>query len=1091
MLRYIRYIFWIYAGLFLLCALPLDAQTRLDQSMRLGRLGIADGLSQGMVFCIFQDSRGFMWFGTKEGLNRYDGQHFLVYRRIPGDTTSLADNHVYSITEDQRGRLWIGTGGGGLVMFEPDREIFTQIRLTAEGSDTPIRRIDDVELDGKGRLWVSVLNMRLICLDVRFRDPARIIASARFDGPSRGHPSQEVNRLRLDRFGRLMYLTGAGVYFFNESGDAWELRVSWDRYFKGVPNAGRFVCATVTSDSCIWVSNGILLISRVLRFSPDGTTLLSTRQFSIDEEPQYIRDMLEGPDGLLYLTTYDFLIRYDHTRNTYIATRANKELIEAYSGRGNHLYRNRDGIMWISTSGFGVNTFDPLTLSFQAHGGNINYALFGREMKAFDRYIRGHSGGELGLVNDAYPLRTKEGDVWSGTLDHGLLHYDAKLGTVRQFAMNPDDPYGFLMLRLFRPFVDSRGRVWVGNRHGISQLDQQTGEWAHFWFDRDGPDLIEADDHVTSYFEAPDGTLWLGTMMHGLAHFNPVTGAFVFYRYDSGDANSISHDHVLTLEADPYKPRRWIWIGTDGGGLNRFDFNTQQFTRYGKRDGLPNPVVYGILADEAGFLWMSTNEGLARMEARSLRFRNYEMRDGLQGNEFNRMQYYRHGDSLCFGGVDGYNIFSPRAIRNNDVVPPIVLTGVRLFNTPVTPGATDSPISKSMPYTNIIYLSHDQDMISIEYAALDYHAPDRNRYRYRLEGLTNGWIDAGTDRIATFTNLDPGEYIFQVIGSNNHGVWNRVGASVRIIVTSPWWATTWAFFLYAFVIIGTVLTVDRMQRRRLIAREREHSQLLEAKLRAEAAELEARVSRTENERKQKEVQVAFAIQQRALPQQLPDIPGYDLAAINLPADDIGGDFYDCIPLRDGRMAMVVADVTGKGVPASLLVSSLHAALHVHLEHDQEMISLVHRLNTFLYNWTPPNAFITFLLAVLTPETGDLEIVNAGHNPGLLHHNGSVIETLRSQHLPLGCARDAKPYQSEHYQLSPGDGLLLYTDGVTEAMDTHREPFGHENLEKLVTANRPNQAAMLLGNVISEIQVYASGTEQSDDITALYIRRDAR
>ncbi|MFA6234156.1 MAG: SpoIIE family protein phosphatase, partial [Bacteroidota bacterium] len=1045
MIRNIPYIVWICAGLFLLWTSSLPAQSRLNQAMRMGRLDISDGLSQGMVFCIYQDSRGFMWFGTKEGLNRYDGHQFLVYRNQPGDTTSLPDNYVYAITEDRLGRLWIATGAAGLVMFEPDIERFTQIPLVSDGSDELIRCVDDVEIDGQGRLWISVLNMRLICLDVRLKEPRQIRASARIDGPMRRHPSQEVNRLRLDRFGRLMFLSGEGLFFLNESREVWELKVPWKKWFENVPNAGRFVCATVTSDSCIWVSNGILLISRVLRFSSDGGTLLSDQQFTPDGEPQYIRDLLEGPDKQLYLTSYGYFIRYDVIRQTYIACKAEKENAEGYYGRGNHLFSNRDGILWNSTSGFGINTFDPLTLSFQAHTGNINDALFGKELKAFDSFIRKRSGGELGLVNDAFPLRVKNGSVWCGTLDHGLLYYDAKNGSVRQYGMNPDDPYGFLMLRLYRPFVDSRSRVWVGNRHGISRLDQKTGAWEHFWFDVDGPDLIAADDNITSYHEVADGSFWLGTMLHGLVHFMPKSGEFTFYRYDSRDSNSISHDHVLTLEPDPYEPAKFLWIGTDGGGLNRFEYSAQRFTRYGKKDGLPNPVVYGILPDAAGFLWMSTNAGLGRMEPRSVRFRNYDVRDGLQSNEFNRMQYFRIGDSLCFGGVDGYNLFSPEAIRNNTVVPPIVLTGLRLFNTPVYPGTPESPLSKSMPYTETIYLTHDQNMISIEYAALDFHAPDRNHYRYKLEGLSEEWINAGTDRVATFTNLDPGEYVFQVIGSNNHGVWNRVGAKVRIVITSPWWATAWAFGLYIFIIGGAVLTLDRLQRRRLLARERERSQFREAQFRAEAAELEARAVRAENERKQKEMQVASTIQQRALPQRLPKIPGYDLAAINLPAEEIGGDFYDCIPLRDGRVAMVIADVTGKGVPASLLVSSLHAALHVHLDHDYETISLVHRLNTFLYDSTPSNSFVTFMMAVLAPESGALEIVNAGHNPGLLHKNGSLLETLRSQHLPLGCSRLDKSYQSEQYQLAPGDGLLLFTDGITEAMDARREPFGQEKL----------------------------------------------
>ncbi|MBN1447054.1 MAG: SpoIIE family protein phosphatase, partial [Bacteroidetes bacterium] len=539
---------------------------------------------------------------------------------------------------------------------------------------------------------------------------------------------------------------------------------------------------------------------------------------------------------------------------------------------------------------------------------------------------------------------------------------------------------------------------------------------------------------------------------------------------------------------DPWYPDRLLWIGTDGGGLNRFDLRDQRFVRYGRKQGLPNPVVYGILPDAEGRLWMSTNEGLCCFDPRTEHFRVYDVRDGLQADEFNRTQYYRQGSRLCFGGVDGYNIFDPSHIRGNTVVPSVALTAFRLFNREISLQDADSPLTEAIPYVQHIELAHDQNMFTIEFASLDFHAPDRNRYRYRLEGFTEDWIDAGTQRSATFTNLDPGEYVLHVIASNNHGVWNTEGVRLRIVISPPWWFTGWAIALYTILIVGALLGVDRVQRRRVILRERERAQIREAKFRAEAAELEVRVARAENERKQKEMQVAALIQQRVLPQQLTRIAGYDLAGINIPADEIGGDYYDCIPLRDGRVALVVADVTGKGVPASLLVSSLHASLRVHLDNDEDLPELVLRLNTFLYRSSPPSSFITFLIAVLQPETGELEIINAGHNPALLHRNGSILDTLRSKNLPLGCTNSVQQFASERHMLAPGEGMLLYTDGITEAMNGSREPFGQEALENLVRDHRDKPASLFVGNVIAEVQHYASDAEQSDDITVLYIRR---
>lgn len=1076
--------------LFYLLSPALMAQRRVEQSMRFGRLDITNGLSQGMVFCMFQDSRGFMWFGTKEGLNRYDGHDFLVYRKQPGNVASLPDNYVQAITEDRRGRLWLGTSAAGLVMFDPATERFTQIPLPHEKEGANVKGVDDVEMDNTGRLWVCVYGMRLFSLDVSNYDTTAIRASMRIGGPSLFHINQEVNRLRRDKLGRLCFLNEDGLYVLAERKGEWKLLASWAEHVDRDPDNGKFAFSTTQRDSTIWVVSSRFENSHLLHLSADGRRVITSLRFRIDGVNQYIRDMVEGPDGALYFISFDYFIRYNSARNTFASIRANKDNVSGYSGRGNHLFVSPGGLVWISTSGYGLNTFDPLTLAFHAGPEPLHTALFAKELDAFDRSIRNRTGGMMRLVNHVFPLRLEDGDLWCGTLDHGLLFYDAHTGAVKHYSVNPHDPYSFLMIRLNRPFVDSKGRVWVGNRQGISRLTQTPEQWEHYWFDPDGPDLAILNNHVTCWHEEADGGIWMGTMTTGLVRFSPEKKTFTFFRYDSNDSTSISHDHILSIARDPRKTEQSLWIGTDGGGLNRFDLKTHRCIRYGRTQGLPNPVVYGILPDSYGTLWMSTNKGLSRFNPETDRFRNYDVRDGLQANEFNRVEYYRVGTYLCFGGVDGHNMFDPAKIQDNKSVPPVALTAFRLFNKEMYPGAPESPITVTMPYVRMIELAHDQNMFTIEFSSLDFHAPDRNRYRYRLDGFTEDWIDAGTQRTATFTNLDPGEYLFHVIGSNNHGVWNTAGAKLRIVIAPPWWRTVWAFIAYALFLAGALFAVDRFQRRRVIIRERHRSEIRETKLRAEAAEYEARAVRAENERKHKEMQVASVIQQRVLPQQLPRIPGYELAGINLPAEEIGGDYYDCIQLRNGRIALVIADVTGKGVPASLLVNSLHASLRVHLDNGEELSNLVYRLNDFLYRSTPPSAFITFMIATLEPETGMIEMINAGHNPALLQRDGSIADTMRSRNLPLGCMPSTQAPEKECYTLKEGEGLLLYTDGITEAMNIDREPFGQEALVKLFLARRNQPAAMLLGTIVAELKHYARGTEQSDDITALFLRRGA-
>jgi serine phosphatase RsbU (regulator of sigma subunit)/ligand-binding sensor domain-containing protein len=1010
-----------------------------------------------------------------------------VYRKNPADAASLPDNYVFAITEDRKGRLWMGTAAG-LVMFDPAREKFTHIPLSIEKDGADITRVDDVELDNTGRLWVCVYGMRLFSLDVTFSDVAAIQASMRIEGPALFHISQEVNRLRRDKLGRLCFLNEDGLHVLDEKKQKWRMLAAWKDHVVQDANNGKFAFSTTQSDSTIWVVSSRFENSQLFHLSSDGRTVLSTMRFTIDGINQYIRDMVEGPDGALYLISFEHFIRYDVVQHTYTSIPANKENRTGYSGRGNHLFVQPDGMLWISTSGYGINTFDPLTLAFNSRPEPLHNTLFAKELEAFDQSIRKRTGGEMRLVNSVFPLRLDDGSLWCGTLDHGLLYYDARTGAVRHYGVNKNDPYSFLMMRLFRPFVDSKGRVWVGNRQGISRLTNTAEQWEHFWFDPDGPDLTLLNNHVTCWHEEADGGIWMGTVTSGLVRFSPDSKQFTFFRNDGKDSASISDNHVLSIARDPRPSEQSLWIGTDGGGLNRFDLTTQRFVRYGERQGLPNPVVYGILADSSAKLWMSTNAGLCRFDPATGRFRHYDARDGLQANEFNRFEYYRIGKHLYFGGVDGYNVFDPARILSNRMVPKMALTSFRLFNKEVLPGAKGSPLAVAVPYVKHITLAHDQNMFSIEFSSLDFRAHDRNRYRYRLDGFTEGWIDAGTQRSATFTNLDPGEYVFQVIGSNNHGVWNATGVQLRITIDPPWWLTWWAYMIYGVLVIGAFLSIDRYQRRRLITRERERSRYRETELRADAAELEARAVRAENDRKQKEMQIAAVIQQRVLPQKLPRIPGYDLAGINLPADEIGGDYYDCIQLMDGRIALAVADVTGKGVPASLLVNSLHASLRVHLDNAEELPTIVQRLNDFFYNSTPPSSFITFLIALLEPGTGKIDVINAGHNPALINRNGSVTDTMRSRNLPLGCVPSKQLPEIESYTLNEGDGLLVFTDGITEAMNTRLEPYGQDALEALFIAQRAQPAAMLLGTIVAELKHYTMGADQSDDITALFLRR---
>lgn len=1091
-LKRARFHFILTVFLLPLLLTPAHAQRIVDGEYRFGTLDLESGLSQGMIFCMLQDSKGLMWFGTKEGLNRYDGYSFTVYRNIPGDSTSLSDNQVYSLAEDARGRLWIGTRTQGLEMFDPVTEQFTPIYSELDGPESLLGLgIQHLVIDSHGYLWIGGWRQLLARVDTRKSSPEDIRRSWKGYTEDLRFLSSSSFKMMHGPSGEVAVLGDKSMWRFNSRAGRFERMLHWRSMGLRVGEPGNeIVTASLDQFGILWLSLQLRGHFSLLPIRLSTGKILDTLQFEYGGAELVCREMTVGPDSIMYVAGSYYFMRYDPGTRTYTVTPPSPDQTGSLRGGVSTMVFDRSGNLWIGTTGLGIHTFNPRTLAFHASAVPLKEFLFGKALAAMKKHLAGRFKREDNFMQEAYPIRAPDGGVWCTTPNFGLLHYDPVTGKVSQFGVNRYDPYSFLMVRITSPFIDSRGRIWIGNSQGISRLVDTPEQWQHYFFEEDGPDPLRRQDKVTCIHEDTDGTLWMGTLSSGVAHFDPSSGRFTLFPYDLSNRYSISADHVLSIAADPERPERYLWIGTDGGGLNRFDKKSSKFERFGLADGLPNMVIYGIIPDSSGQLWMSTNNGISCLKPSTMRFTNFNIRDGLQDNEFNRREYYHIPPLLYFGGVKGHNSFNPVDIKRNTAVPAVVITGLRIFNRPLSTVTDHDILPASVPYTKAITLNYDQNMLTIEFAALDYTDPHMNMYRYRMEGLDKKWIEAGNSRSATYTYLDPGQYTFRVLGSNNHGVWNETGATLRITILPPWWRTVWAYVIYVLVLGLTIFLVDRSQRRRVIARERERAQTREAELRAEAAEFEARAVRAENERNEQELRVAATIQKRIIPQTLPELPGYEIAGINLPAHEIGGDYYDCIPISDDRYALVIADVTGKGVPASLLVSSLHASLLVHLDNDLSLEDLARRLNAMMYRTTTPSSFVTFILAILHPPSGTIEMINAGHNPAIVRMSDGTLEVMEEHGLPLGCSVEIVQYVREVRVLMPGEGLLFYTDGIPEAMDDAQNPFGQEALEAFLADSNGNDPATLITGLVDRLASHRGAAEQSDDITMLYIRRSA-
>ncbi|HRH44555.1 MAG TPA: triple tyrosine motif-containing protein, partial [Pyrinomonadaceae bacterium] len=402
-------------------------------------------------------------------------------------------------------------------------------------------------------------------------------------------------------------------------------------------------------------------------------------------------------------------------------------------------------------------------------------------------------------------LLDRTGSLWIGDGEF-FFKVDVKTGKAKSYrfvADNPVNTYGNVVFKI----IEARnGDLWAVTNAKIYRYDRETDSFADGYIYDTRLVAERPDDNYVDVYEDEQGIFWLGTT-DGFVRFDCNTKEVKRYRNDPQNVNSLSHNVVRTVAPDPFNPNI-LWLGTKGGGLNRFDKQTETFSALTEKDGLPNNVVYGILSDEEGNLWMSTNNGISRFNLRTRIFKNFDKKDGLQDNEFNSCAFFKSkSGELFFGGINGFNAFYPSEIKDNPNPPPVVLTDFQILNQPISFKTKDSPLNQTITETKEITLSYEQRFFSFEFAALDFAESSKNQYAYQLEGFDKDLNQIGTRRTAFYTNVSPGTYTFRVIASNNDGVWNREGATVKITILPPFWQTWWFRTILVLLVIGLIFLI--------------------------------------------------------------------------------------------------------------------------------------------------------------------------------------------------------------------------------------------------------------------------------------------
>lgn len=802
-----------------------------NQDITFEHLSVDQGLSQSTATAILQDEQGFMWFGTQDGLNKYDGYSFTTYRHDAADSTSLSINFISALLQGESGTLWIGTQGGGLNRCDVHREVATHFWYDpGDPHSLSSNRITTLYRDRSGTVWVGT-SFGLNRLIHEESGAERDIRFDRFYVPdSTAQEAHWINALYEDSRNNLWVATGSGLYHFNRQNE------TFSRF--RFPQQVSAPVSSILEDGSgnLWFGTagaGIIRLSQkddsvaFFRHEPGNPASLSHNDIkAIFEDRRGKLWFGTAGGGLnLYKGAGSFQ-RFVH--DPYDSKSLSNNVILSF-------HEDTGGGLWIGTGGGGVNVFDPLKEKFvhlksdirnpDALRGNFVWSIFedrkqnlwiGTQSGGLNRYDRrtgeftvyAHSPSDPATLisNQVYCVTAdSDGMLWIGT-DRGLDCLNPRTETFRHHTFESTNAKGLHGQLVRTLFVDEKNTLWIGTHGGgLFKFDRETEQFEAFEHDPEDRNSLSSNA-VRSIAQDQAGNLWLATTW-GVNKFNPQTERFTRFQHNPDRPNSLSSNQVLTLcisDGD-------LWIGTFHG-LNRMNLATEQFEIFSTEDGLPNDVIYGILSDDRGNIWVSTNGGLSKFDPASKTFSNYDIDDGLQSREFNSGACFKNKNGVMFfGGVNGLNIFHPDSVRNNPNIPPVAITEFRLFDNAVH-------FDRAISELGQIRLSHDEDFISFEFAALNYTNSDKNQYAYKLEGFNQDWIYCGDQRIATFTNLDPGEYVFRVKGANNDGVWNEDGAAVRIVIAPPFWQTAWFRLLMAgvavFSFVGFIYLFNRRQKQK-------------------------------------------------------------------------------------------------------------------------------------------------------------------------------------------------------------------------------------------------------------------------------------
>ena len=800
------------------------------------RITADQGLPSPVVNSIIQDHFGFMWFATMEGLCRYDGYDIKIFQNDPGDSTSLSDKTAWSVLEDSKGSLWVGTFKGGLNRFDPVTERFTRYVSKEDDSTTlPSNSVLSLYEDSRGSFWVGTYGGGLCILD----RATGAVTRMRLDKESPLSPRDFYIRSIFEYpDGQLWIGTAQALFRLDlESQHIITYHHSDSEQNSLTTGAVGPIAADGLGNIWIGTTGGLnrmnLITGAVTRFVHDRirNSLSHNKVFALrfDERSLLWIGTLGGGLSILNPRSETFTI---------VKSESNNEL-SLSDDDVRTLFLDRAGAFWVGTTSGGVSKLNIERKQFQLisnkpgnqsrlsggivqtvledRRGNLwvgtqSGGLFNRPSDSKQFIHLPSSGEKSGGISHSYVsklLEDHQGVIWIGTYGGGLNSLDPITGKTRLFLPSSTDSYAVSSDEISDIYEDRNHDLWIGTAaSGLDRYERATSSFSHYRHHQNDTTSLR-NDRVRSILEDRNGLLWIGTEGDGLSVLNSARTSFHHFSHDPQDQTSISNNLVYSFHEDTSGT---LWIGT-ANGLNKFNPATRTFTRYLNEEEHASNYVLAMLSDSHGSLWVNTASGLVRFNPTTGEFRTYRVADGLQGNDFSNASFRAKNGQIIVGGKNGLNVFFPDSIKDNKHPPTVALTEFNVFERAF-------PLDSSVTTKKVVNLSYDQNFISFAYAALDYANPADNLYAYTMEGFDNRWIEVGTRRYATYTNLNPGSYVFRVKASNSDGIWNDVGTAISLVVRPPYWQTWWFRILVVLVAVGIIALLYNRRVAQLLAIER-------------------------------------------------------------------------------------------------------------------------------------------------------------------------------------------------------------------------------------------------------------------------------